>query len=492
MKWIWQNIKKHYELMAYCVLVALFLGACFSPIFAWIVTIYVVLLAIILYDETKLIGLMLFIYCFYVLIAYQKNSSLMVYGEGLYSTLTTFIRLRIFFTFLIRVVRREQKINWKIIVPLGLFLVYMALPLHECNLESFINELLFWGLLYIVFEKRKSIDFCYLVRIFVAGLIISSCLAMLRDVSPLLKRLSSGGYYYNSFRPSGLTEHINVFASMTMIAICALLILKFKNKISSVEFFVGFVPLFILGYLTISRSFIITVAIGIAIFIIFYIFQRKVESLTFVSILLTIICITSIVFNGATWGYLKRFATETYDVDFKAEYFKEFFYDQPVEWRQDVLEGKVRFDPSRQGIYYLYFTDWTSSPQNILFGRGIARPWIGVHFAAHNIFLQELWEHGLIGCIFYFIIILSIIDWKKFKYWQKHLSSLIIILPYLALRLVEPCINDYLKITLVICAVGFIEQSISSGQDKNPNTQLKSILIKDKTKSHKYFVCKTD
>ncbi len=457
MKKLWGVIKKHQDLLAYSVLSVLLFCACFFSPFAWITAGYAVLLALLWRQETKTIGLILFLDGFYALFYYQK-----LWGLALNTALARCLMLILFGIYLFRVFKREQKLNWKTLIPIALFLVYVILPFHEWNWGSFATQVFFLLFLYVAFESRKRINCRYVVRVFVVGLIISCVFALFRTVSPLLNEKIWVRILWGTSRFGGLTYHPNILARLIMLAICALFILKHKKQISLTEFLVGFVTLFVFGYLTLSRAFIIATIVGIVTFATFDLLRYKVKALPFLGLILVIMCVIGGIFFNTTKIYLERFPIEpasSYECNFalNTANLDELFVGKSEQWKQDVFAGKVHFDPGRSGLREMYLNDWASSPQTIWLGRGVARPAIG-QMAAHNLWIQELWEHGIVGYLLYALIVLSSIKWKKLKQVKHCLAGLIIFIPYFLTTLVEPCLNDYIQLTFVIICFSCLEQ----------------------------------
>ena len=65
MKKLWETVKNNSEITGYVILAVLIFCACFSPYFIWVASIYALVFAIYMRNEIKIIGLILFVYCFY-------------------------------------------------------------------------------------------------------------------------------------------------------------------------------------------------------------------------------------------------------------------------------------------------------------------------------------------------------------------------------------------------------------------------------------------
>ena len=117
MKNLWKIVKEHYELFGYILItVSLFL-ACFFQFFVWIVFGLVILFALLLRKETKLIGLLLFLSSFCALLNYTGMLDYFIAG---------LLILIIWAQYLLRVLKSEYKINPKTLIPIILLLIYIS------------------------------------------------------------------------------------------------------------------------------------------------------------------------------------------------------------------------------------------------------------------------------------------------------------------------------------------------------------------------------
>ncbi len=67
MKKLWAMIKNNPEVAGYVGLVLLVFAACFFVEFSFVAALYIVLFAFFLRNEVKILGLILFINCFYII-----------------------------------------------------------------------------------------------------------------------------------------------------------------------------------------------------------------------------------------------------------------------------------------------------------------------------------------------------------------------------------------------------------------------------------------
>lgn len=480
MEKVWAFLKKYYEVIGYGILTLLLLGACFVAPFAWLAVIFTLALAGLLHNESKVFGLILYTHCFYRALKYP-----VVLGLTLDNALLGGLILIILGLYIYRLIKREYKLNYKLLIPIGLFLIYMALPFHQCTFYDFVAEVFFFALLYVIFEERKNIDLRFNVRVLVAGLLFACTFALLGKVSPVVDAKISHCYYYGILRFSGLSFHPNTLYGLIVMAITGMSVLYYQKKVSLIELLVSFTLLFGFAYFTLSRAFLVTSITGVVVFTVFATMKERGKGFIIGGAMLAIMCLVGGVFFGTTKAYFDRISksTDLLIIDNNnaniliANKLNDEFDNQSEEWQQAVLNGEIDYDPGRPGIRQLYWRDWASSPKTVFFGRGISRPDIG-KLPAHNLYLQQLWEHGIIGIGFYLAILICAINWKKAK--QKILSCLpilIMLVPYLVEMMVESCQLDYARMGLVLSALGFFGQL---DDDIKNNVKTKTKLSKER------------
>ena len=449
MKKLWEIIKSNLEITGYVILALLFLCACFLPQFIVVAGLYVFLFAFLLRNEIKILGLIIFIYCFYFFFNFgeitYRNLSNLTFSLTFFYIILVALKTFVFVLYLSRVLRKEKKLNLKLLIPLILFFVYMLLPLHQCNLSDLISVTSSYLVLYVVFEERHEINLLYLVRVFGFGIILSFVLSLYHKISPFL--ISHLGFFEvsNHIRHRGLTFHPLQLAAFSALFLSVLLILKYKQKINLFEFLSFFIPVLVFGYLTISRAFVVCVIVALFIFAIFYIVQNRVKALPLLFMLCSIFISVIFVFWEETSVFFSRFTT-----DFNFDSYIPG--DGSDDVMNDVFEGEISALLNREDLLKFYWKDWSSSAQVIFFGRGISRPEIG-GLNAHNIIMQKLWEHGLIGCLFYIVLFVCVINWKQIKNIKAYLCGLIFCLPFAIFLMVE--LIDYEFIGMVFLFVLF-------------------------------------
>ncbi|MBO4726339.1 MAG: hypothetical protein J5598_01915, partial [Clostridia bacterium] len=127
-------------------------------------------------------------------------------------------------------------INWKLLLPMLVLLVYLVLPIHNTTVKLTLVMGVWLALLYLVFENRKKIDIYKLIKMFCLGLIVSGLMALLRPISVRLDQVMAYFVVYGYTKFSGFTGHPNLYAMFIMLANSALLVLKYVNKIDNLSY----------------------------------------------------------------------------------------------------------------------------------------------------------------------------------------------------------------------------------------------------------------
>lgn len=453
MKKILMILKNNWELVGYCVLAVLLFFACFFRVFSWVTAVYIIFFAFFMQNEGKIAGLLLFLSGFYTIFSYTGISINyeVIYNLPLSYVITYLLHLFIVMLYVLRVKNREKRINFEILVLELIIFIYLMLPIHLGRIYDAVALVLSIASFYVIFSVRQEIDFTSITRQFIIGLILSCIYGLYQNISPLLHEyINHNVIYYDSIglveRYQGLCSHTLQLAALSMLVICVLLFLKHRQKLSFVEFYLMFIPIFIFGYMTLSRAYILTVSLALLIFIIFEIKKYRRKSLFFLCSLVVVIGLVLTVLFKQTHGYFMRFTSENSYTD---------VVDNNIT--DEVLTDDLTVTAGRVGLLCIYFKDWISSWQIILFGRGISAMIFAVD--SHNILMQNLWQHGVIGVILLILIFVSIFSWKKITNWKKIVSVLIIFVPWICFAMLEIMNFNYTALVLIVASIGMIEQS---------------------------------
>jgi len=470
MKKMWAVIKSNPEVTGYVMLATLITGACFLPELLWVVAVYALLFAFFLRNEFKIAGLILFLYNFcsvlkYPTIIFVFNFKYLSFS--LFDFLVVTLQIFIILIYTLRLFHKEKKINFKILTPIVLFLIYCLLPVHNVDWNDLIMLLIPCLSIYVIFETRDKINFVNIVRVLLIAIILSCMLSLCYEFSEFINSCLQFHHSESGVvRFQGLTSHSMHLAALAMLGICSLLFIKVNQKIKNMEFYLYFIMVFTFGYLSISRAYMITVGFAVGLFSLFYFMRYKSKSLKSIITIIGIIALVSLIFLDVTKTYFIRFNT----------YYESWVPANENELK-DLLTGKIEVNLIRSDLYKYYLMDWSSSLKTIFFGRGISSPLIGgPGMNAHNIFLQMLWEHGITGYIFLIIIFCSVINWKEIKNWKMYLPVLILLIPFFLFISVEVIFFTYTGMILIISLIIWSRNSLLQEKLSLNNCNVKKTL----------------
>ena len=410
-----KSLSKKFYITFFCI-IGLFVCSAFNEYCTYILVAGCCLITPFLSIQETL-ELMLFCYPFQIIFKTQHI-------DNLYLLMTFVFTGILAVKYLIEIIKRQKRINFKVLIPILIFLIYLLLPIHDVTVQNYGRYCFTYLLVYLVIIYRKELNFTKLSLAFCLGIIISSLLSVLKFVSPLLdgKILESVSYSGSNYiKFTGLDVHPNSLTTSVIIAMSALFVCKYQNKIKDVYFVVLFALLFIVGYATISRAFIIGTGALLVLFYILYFIKYKKKAIPLLIITAVVFCALLLIMYRETREYLCRLFEINNQVAVEV--------DKTIEenWNE-IRNGTINYDPGRIGIYKMYLKDIFSSVSIFLFGRGISASYLG-GVACHNTFLQLLWFHGLFGYCIYLAILFSVIKFSKKAFKQNVLKILLFLIP---------------------------------------------------------------
>lgn len=417
-----KNISKKFYITLVGIL-CLFVFCAFNEYCAYVLASCCVIIACFMSIQ-EILELMLFCYPFQILFNTPQTEHLYLLLTFIF---TGIVAIRYFF----ELIKKEKKINFKTLIPISIFLLYLILPMHKVEFVNFARYCLTYLLVYLVFEYRRELDFKRLTLAFIFGMIFSSLINFLKFCSPTLdikipKLVSYSGSDYIKF--TGLFSHPNDLATNCVLAITALFCCKYMEKFDNITFLTLFSVLFIIGYTSISRGFAMGVGVLLVTFYIMYFIKYKKKALPLLAITTIVFLFLVLIMFNETKVYWYRFIKENYKLNSKNN--------DIIKNKWEDLKNGVYFDPGRIGIYKMYIKDIFSSIKTFLFGVGISGTYLG-GISAHNFILQSFWYHGFLGIILYGILLLNFIKFNK-KASKSHILNVVIfIVPVVAGFLTE-------------------------------------------------------
>lgn len=464
MKTLARFYKAYYEWINYAIIALLCLLCCFFYDATWFLIAFVAVCACF-YSTEKLVALTFVIYLIQMPLL-----------PGLFPILMIFVMLMFAKNFLIKFFKRKQKIELKTLIVLLSLVVYAVVTHLIAPYTTFTYFLIFISdifILYFTFLARKEIDVLKIVRIFVAAIIITGVICYVSSLLPRFEEFHSWYIKKGLLKNWGMTENPNHYAGAVLIAISSVLALFFFNKIELPEFVISFVMLYVCGYLTISRNFLLSVAVALVVFGICYLVRHGFKALELLIPLCAIVCAVCLLFEGQTFRYFDRI-NNFYELDSldQLEGLSE------EEYRL-IFAGLMDFNPGRFGIWKIYFKRIFSSPIFTLFGLGVSAVRLGrIH--PHNAYIQWLYKLGIVGMAIVCLLIFMMVREEKTKNKKNKIYYfLIAIFPVLFMLIFD--IWNIVNIATIIFLLSFMscaEWESSKFENETQTKMIKSLLKK--------------
>lgn len=417
----------------------------------------------VLFDFEKCLSLYLFSYGFEAVFYAQISGKNVFIFPIFYSIIFGICAIR----YIIKVFKKEAKINLKIVIPFLIFMVYLVLPINPINLYDTFKFIVALVFIYLLIENRGNVKFDNLIIYAVLGLVISIFLSIFIKYSP---RMSS---YVGAFHNYGIRKMQGMFTNPNWLGVFASLIIAIVSYKFIFNDLMWGIPLLVLipySYGTISRDFILCLVITcIFIFIYLCIKRKKIFIYKGLSMLLLIVVVCCAQFN-VTKIYANRFGIDqlisiniTYDKNDDADN-DEIDYDIS-SGDNDVVYWKdgVPADPGRLELWKRYLKDFVSSPKKVLLGSGISVTELGT--APHNTYIDIFWRFGIVGTLIVIYIFYSI-----YRYLLKrNFLTLLMLMLICFISFVESNVFNYVAIMMIIVltASGSIENSKSFKEEAN-------------------------
>lgn len=331
--------------------------------------------------------------------------------------------------FIVDLIKKRKQINWTVSGLFALISVYILIPFGPFNLMYTLKLLSTLAILYLVYVNKDELDFKTLVCILTIGFLIACCFAPLRYTSVRLESFLPDfpAYIGKQKRFSGLTSDPNYFAVEVLLLLSCLTQLYFTNQIK-VVYYPLMVILMIVGFLSISKAYLLTLSVFAIVVIVFLCIKKlKYKEKVWIDIvsLLTISLISILICLPEILAVFNRFIGESY-----------------VDFGQDQCGRALNtFTTGRSEIWILYIKEICSSPKNILFGHGLGAALLQTNYgetAAHNFYLECLYHLGILGSV---IMLLPII-YLLVKTSKKTNRKLINFIPFIVIAFVLLSLNS--------------------------------------------------
>lgn len=367
--------------------------------------------------------------------------------------------------FIVDVMFKKKKINIKPILVILVLSVYNLLnPIYKLKTLDYIASILFYLMVYFIYEKRKEIDFVSVAKFFCYTLVVSCVFSFLIPYSPNLEESRVVMYVNGLVRFTGLCVHSNIFAYAALIAIALLFVLKYYDKISTPEFLVLYIIIFVFGYLTIARAFALIFIVTYLLFAILYLMKYGMSEFRFVCSILAIVLSICLIMNEETYAYIFRIENSA-EKENLGNVEKDFVEQIVVnDWWKMMYDGQIYFDQGRLNGWILYYGRITQTLRSLFFGYGISAPDIGT-MHAHNIVLQTLYNNGIVGTLLIVLFGCSMIEFKEFKNWKKYLGVALLAICYSGTLFLDNNTFSVVVFAMIIVAASNIDK-INKKQEK--------------------------
>lgn len=404
------------------IVFAMFVLACFYPVFTTIVVCYLFMVSFFLKTD-KLFRLQLFVRPFQLLIFIDMTFL------GLMTHIFIFGYIK---NWIIDVVLNKKKISYKPLLAILLILVYQLIfPIYKTNILDFLILLFAMITMYFIYEKRNEIDFAITAKTFVYSVVCGAICGLFISYSPrvgIVERELINGI----LRFFAVFFHPNIFSDYAVMAISVLLVLKHLNKIEIPEFLALFITVFVFGFMTLSRAFIMIFAAVFAIFAILELKKNGRSELKFLLNLAAIVLAIMLLMEDRTYAYIVRVYSNLDTVGLE----KVDSFTLKDGWWVWVLNGVVKYDPGRIGLWELYIKRIFETVKSVFFGYGISAPNIG-QMHSHNILLGFTYTNGIIGMLLMALFVVSMTNKKAIKTIKEHSAAWLFVAAYFMVMLLN-------------------------------------------------------
>lgn len=350
--------------------------------------------------------------------------------------------------YLIDVFQKRKTFNLYLFILSMACLLYSFLPFFSFKILTMLLMVRIIAGLYLCYEYREKICFKNLILIASIGLIISCLFSFVAFETPRMLSLLTQYANYGYIKFQGIFENPNSLSTFSIIILSFLLVNYFKEHqwYDLLLFFI----IYTFTYMSISRNFIVCIAIMLIIYFIFEIIYYKKKSVTRFAIIATTIIVLSGVMITSTKLYLIRFniLPESSIVQQEKINAAVVFPSIPAEpnMPDSISDSSTDIDdPGREGLWQRYWADYVSSWKVILFGRGMSYQ-LG-QLGTHQGYLNILWQCGIVGTLLFLTLIMRYFNDLFRK--KTDLYLLIALIPFLVINFVESLLFNYW--TLLFC-----------------------------------------
>ena len=327
--------------------------------------------------------------------------------------------------YVIDIVKKNKQIFW---FPLILTLSIVGLSTFksfiggERNIETGMLLVFVFALFYFAFVYRKDIKIAKCFNALLAGLFVSA------GITLVLSRFEEFKYFIHSFEGYYMRLKMTTFHMNNLALLC---IFEFAYSIHSIlnksrKIWIDLTSIVfvtILGVLTLSKVFLVMIALFVVYFMIALVVKLKKKSIKYLVMfagLVVVLCIVG-----------KSYILDIYD--------RLFLYNNGDSFWNEILNGRV-------DIWKTYLSDFKSSWHNIWFGVGMFRP--NFVFDPHNAYIFVLHRFGVVGTALILVLIFAYIKLAKPKF-KFGFCKILLIVTWFVIGLEEVVLSDQFTIFLI-------------------------------------------
>lgn len=364
--------------------------------------------------------------------------------------------------YVIDVVKHRKKIfKGPLILTLIILVVFSCIN-YGIDYNGFEQGAMIWAAfiaMYLLFVYKKEIDVGKCFSFAFLGLLTSIGLGLLtllfKDYRYLIMVLDSEKLH----RLQLLTVNPN---HLSMLVLFMIAFYIYQIVCSKGELWVNLTCAIIscvVGFLTLSKAFLVVLIGYIGYILIFLIVKYKKKSLRVIIPLAIILSIVIVIFRGYFIELLNRFVIYGSDLD-------SLIY---------------KITTGRSALWQAYISDMTSSLEKMLFGVGIFSKGV-ISQTPHNTLIFYLYRVGFFGMILIGVLIYSYYKNSEHKIRMRY-SNCLLFLAFFVIALEEVILNDRFTIFFILSLV-LMSESPEAIEDYTSmfNKQLIKILKIDETK----------
>ncbi|MBQ6816819.1 MAG: O-antigen ligase family protein [Bacilli bacterium] len=338
-------------------------------------------------------------------------------------------------------IKKTKKVNWYFIGALSIMTIYFLARANFDNISLVLSLMIGVVLIFVVYNYKDDMSFKEITLIFTFGVLTSIIIGFVCFGNSRLVSLIGETWAFSRIRFQGVAGNVNVFACEMMLSLIALMLLNLRDNVNLLIYPVFIIQLISLLF-ALSKSAILMFLLGTFLYIILKIIYSAKTKKMLTKALKTIIafalisCSVFLIFNYQYQLCKLRFDFAIVRVEIpnlnnntnnnsnnttnnNPNYKTEIDYSELTTGRTDIWKG--------------YLKEITKSSQSALFGFGVGHEFYGdwdyySGTSSHNTVIQAFYYIGIVGFVLMLLVLLTILDLKKFSLKNFNLEGIILLL----------------------------------------------------------------